>query len=73
MTILHRQEGHDPDFYESTYKPGPDTTYHMARHHAVTCKRCSMPIVDVDGNPGYYGEACPEGIRLLRAYEEALA
>ena len=63
---------HDPNYY--AIRPGRDLAFTLARHHAVTCKRCSLPIIDVDGHPcdDYYANPCPVGLRLLLAYAVAV-
>ncbi len=45
-----------------------DAVFEVAIRHSLTCTRCSMPIVDEEGNPGYFGEACPAGRDILAAY-----
>ena len=42
-----------------------EAAYQKAARHARACTKCSMPIVDEDGNPGYYSEACRTGQILL--------
>lgn len=42
--------------------------YWLAQHHAATCHSCCHPIIDEEGNPGYFGEACAKGAAILRAY-----
>lgn len=49
-----------------------DEAYAAAMLHAATCPRCSQPIVDEEGNPGYFGEACPAGRDILAAYCRAI-
>lgn len=49
-----------------------DAAAEAAAAHAAACRRCSMPIIDPEGNPGLYGEACPAGLRLLVGYAAAL-
>ena len=39
-----------------------------ARAHAQKCRRCGMPILDAEGNPGLLGEACAQGRVILTAY-----
>lgn len=38
--------------------------------HAASCYECCMPIVDEEGNPGYFGEACKAGHGLLKRYTD---
>ena len=38
--------------------------------HARTCHECYMPIMDEEGNPGYMGEACVIGARLLGQFHK---
>ncbi len=45
--------------------------FEAAQAHAASCSRCFVPIVDPEGNPGYFGEACPAGAALLRVYVDA--
>lgn len=40
----------------------------MCQSHAKHCYRCSHPIIDAEGNPGYFSEACLEGLGLLARY-----
>jgi hypothetical protein len=49
-----------------------DELYKEALHHALTCKLCCLPIVDSDGNPGLFGEACSVGVKILIRYTRAL-
>jgi hypothetical protein len=42
----------------------------LASRHARRCHECSHPIIDEEGNPGLFGEACPTGVRLLARYCE---
>ena len=37
-------------------------------HHAATCRQCSYPIIDAEGNPGILAEACVTGSPLLLTY-----
>jgi hypothetical protein len=48
-------------------------TNQACRDHANSCHKCFMPIIDAEGNPGYFGEACDKGVELLRAYVDAEA
>ena len=41
------------------------------RRHVKRCRDCYHPIIDDEGNPGYFGEACGTGVKLLRAYVDA--
>ena len=43
-----------------------------ADQHAQSCRRCSAPIIDPEGNPGLFGEACPAGLKLLVGYAQAI-
>jgi len=43
-----------------------------AAKHAITCRKCFMPIMDEEGNPGYFAEACRQGLPLLVAYVQAI-
>ncbi len=38
------------------------------QEHAASCRKCIAPIVDAEGNPGYFNEACPDGLKLLVKY-----
>ena len=42
-----------------------------AQEHAERCRRCCIPIMDQEGNPGYFGEACEVGARILLRYVNA--
>ena len=44
--------------------------FNEAQHHAKICRKCYMPIMDEEGNPGYYSEACTKGFELLKEYEK---
>ena len=44
----------------------------VARLHAARCERCFVPIIDAEGNPGLYGEACKEGVKILAAYVRSI-
>jgi hypothetical protein len=46
-------------------------TQSEARQHAATCRRCFVPIIDEEGNPGLFSEACAQGAAILREYVEA--
>jgi len=48
-----------------------DAAYNAARTHARRCRQCCYPILDEEGNPGLFGEACRTGLRLLIAYCDA--
>jgi hypothetical protein len=41
-----------------------------ASRHARRCRECGHPIIDAEGNPGYFGEACATGVQLLARYCE---
>ena len=41
------------------------------RLHAQFCHECYMPIIDDEGNPQYFGEACAVGYVLLKTYVDA--
>ena len=43
-----------------------------AAKHAITCRKCFMPIMDEEGYPGYFAEACRQGLPLLVAYVQAI-
>lgn len=43
-----------------------------ARKHATKCRKCCVPIVDDEGNPKYFSEACADGVRLLVAYVDSI-
>lgn len=45
-----------------------DAALQEAREHAESCARCYRPIVDDEGNPGLFGEACRPGLVLLVRY-----
>ena len=42
-----------------------------ARNHARKCTACFIPIIDDEGNPGYFSEACATGYRILGEYVKA--
>ena len=42
-----------------------------ADYHARTCSQCCHPIIDDEGNPGMFGEACFAGLVLLVVYCDA--
>jgi hypothetical protein len=44
------------------------TAFDACQRHAKTCRECFMPIIDEEGNPGYFGEACKKGHLLLTEY-----
>jgi len=51
---------------------GKPSAIRAAHKHAAACGACAHPIVDAEGNPGYFGEACKEGFILLVAYCDAI-
>ena len=48
-----------------------DLAAKRARRHAKHCRSCYHPIIDDEGNPGYFGEACKAGFVILKLYTEA--
>lgn len=44
----------------------------VAQQHASTCRHCSSKIIDDEGNPGRFGDACPEGLKHLVNYSRAI-
>jgi hypothetical protein len=48
-----------------------DDLFARCQSHAKHCRRCFMPIMDEEGNPGLFGEACTSGYQLLTAYVDA--
>lgn len=43
-----------------------------ARLHSATCPSCYAQIIDDEGNPGLFGEACARGLVLLVSYCKAI-
>jgi hypothetical protein len=48
-----------------------ERAFQAAQMHAARCRRCHMPVIDEEGNPGYLGEACRDGVAILREYIDA--
>ena len=49
-----------------------DAAFNAAANHAAKCRACGRPIVDDEGNPGFFGEACKAGLPLLVQYVSAI-
>ena len=75
----------DPDFYEATCEersygdPHLDSEKIWAKYHSIqnackkhaeSCRSCQIAIMDDEGNPQFFSEACPTGYQLLTEYYE---
>lgn len=78
-TYVIERDG-DVEKVSSDYVPPPKTInnaamdefvalYDKMRGHARTCVRCTVPVLDAEGNPGMIFDACPEGAALIREYQ----
>lgn len=47
-------------------------TFEQAQRHRKKCRNCCYPIIDDEGNPGRFSDACDTGLPLLVRYVRAL-